>query len=247
MSQSVRQGAVPLRSLLERRFYFFMSLFAALVVAYGFHFTVDAGLIHPAIRPPAILWVHAATNVSWLMLFIAQTGLVTTRNVALHKRVGVAGIALGVMVFVVGVSTTAAMIRFHAAHPAPPGAGAPPSFAIIPFEDMATFAGLFATAVALRRRDRESHRRLMLMATCALTGAGWGRFPTYLVPDNWFYVPADLMVVMGMARDYLVMRRVHPAYLYGLPAMIAMQAASMAIMLTAPAWWMNIVRAIASW
>ena len=246
MSQFVGQpvgATAAARSFLQRRFYFAMSLVVALVVAYGFHFTIGANLFRPAIRPPAILWVHAAIFMTWLGLFIVQTGLVTTRNVDLHKRLGLAGIALGAAVFAVGIATIVAMTRFHAAHPAPGGNG--PAFAIIPFNDMLAFAALFGTAVALRRSDREAHRRLMLMATCALTAAGWGRFPTFLIPDGWFYAGVDLLVIIGMARDLVVMRRVHPVYLYALPAMIAGQIAAVTIMTTQPAWWMAVVKAIA--
>jgi hypothetical protein len=246
MSQSV--GAVGpatgvLRTFLERRFYFFMALVTALVVAYGFHFTVGANLFHPAIPRPTILWEHGGTFVSWLGLFIVQTGLVSTRNVAWHKRLGLFGIALGAIVLIVGVSTTIAMIRFHAAHPDLPGA--PPSFAIIPFNDMIVFAGVFGAGIAARRKDREAHRRLMLMATCVLTAAGWGRFPTYIVPDNWFYAGVDVLILAAMARDYIVMRRVHPVYLYTLPAIVAAQLAAMTIFLTHPAWWMAVVGSIA--
>jgi hypothetical protein len=245
MSQSVGRpisGPVAVRSFLQRRFYFFMSLVMALVVAYGFHFTIGTNLFHPAIRPPAILWVHAATFATWLGLFIVQTGLVTTRNVALHKRLGLAGIALGAAVFIVGVSTTVAMMRFHAAHPGPNVT--PLAFAIIPFNDMLAFAALLGTAVALRVKDREAHRRLMLMATCVLTAAGWGRFP--FIPGTWFYAGVDFLILLGVTRDLVVMRRVHPIYLYALPAIIAGQLAAVTIFTTEPAWWMVVVRAIAA-
>jgi hypothetical protein len=250
MSQFVGQpiggttAAAAVRSFLQRRFYFFMSLVMALVVAYGFHFTIGANLFHPAIRPPAILWVHAATFVTWLGLFIVQTGLVTTRNVNLHKRLGLAGVALGAAVFAVGIATTIAMIRFHAAHPAPGGNG--PAFAIVPFNDMLVFAALFGTAVALRLKDREAHRRLMLMATCVLTAAGWGRFPSFLVPDGWFYAGVDFLILLGVTRDLVVIRRVHPVYLYAAPAIVAGQLAAVTIFTTEPAWWMAVVKAIAA-
>jgi len=229
------------RAFLERRFYFAMSLMMAVVVAYGFHFTVDANLLHPAIPRPAILWVHAGTFVAWLGLFIVQTGLVSTRNVALHKRVGLFGIALGAAVFVVGVSATLAMIRFHAAHPDPNGP--PPAFAIVPFSEMALFAGLFGTAVAMRRTNREAHRRLMFMATCVLTSAAWGRLPQ--MPDGFSDLGVDFLILLGVTRDLVVMRRVHPAYLYALPPVVAVQIAAMTIYFTHPAWWLAVVGAIA--
>jgi hypothetical protein len=43
---------------LEKYFYCFMSVFIALVVFYGFSFTVNKNLIHPAIQRPWILWLH---------------------------------------------------------------------------------------------------------------------------------------------------------------------------------------------
>jgi hypothetical protein len=226
---------------LERRFYFAMSLLMAVVVAYGFHFTVEASLLHPAIPRPTMLWVHAGTFVAWLALFTTQTGLVSTRNVALHKRLGLFGIALGAAVFVVGTVTTVVMIRFHAAHPEPHSL--PPSFASIPFDEMALFAGLFGTAVALRRTNREAHRRLMFMATCVLTSAAWGRFPQ--IPPWGGDLGVDFLILLGVTRDLFAMRRVHSTYLYGLPAIAAMQAVAATLFLVHPDWWLDTVMAIA--
>ena len=247
MSGSVEQpvggsgAGVAFRALLQRRFYFFMSLAIAVIVTYGFHFTVGTNLLHPAIPRPFLLYIHAATFTAWLAIFIAQTALVTTGNTHLHKRLGLVGIVVGVAVVVVGLSTTVVMTQFHAAHPAP---GDDPRFVIVPFNDIAAFAGLFRAAIALRRTNCEAHRRLMLMARCALTAAGWGRFPAYLVPDGWFYLGVDALVLLGVGRDLVVMRRVHPAYLYGLPAMVAGQVAALAVIAARPAWWMAAVHAI---
>jgi hypothetical protein len=53
--------------LLDRYFYFFMSLLIPAVVVYGFSFTVGKNLIHPAIPQPLILYVHAAFFCGWLV------------------------------------------------------------------------------------------------------------------------------------------------------------------------------------
>jgi uncharacterized integral membrane protein len=69
------------RSLAGTYFYFFMSLLIAAVVIYGFSFTVDFNLLHPAVPRPLIVWVHAAVFSGWILFFILQTGLVRTRKV----------------------------------------------------------------------------------------------------------------------------------------------------------------------
>ena len=96
----------------------------------------------------------------------------------------------------------------------PPNASDPASglaFITVPLWDMAAFTPLFVLAVVLRRQP-EFHRRLMYLATCTLTDAGFGRFP---VPEawfnnGWFYGAMDALVLAAIARDLIVQRRIHP-------------------------------------
>src|SRR5579862_8762936 len=93
-------------SILGQYFYFVMALLIALAVPLGFSFTVNDNLfhpIHPAIPRPAILYVHGSLFVAWVALFVVQTGLVRSRNVQLHRRVGAWGVALGIAMIVVGI------------------------------------------------------------------------------------------------------------------------------------------------
>lgn len=244
MSQTLdtRSSATTVRAFKQHRFYFAMSLVTAAVVAYGFHFTVQQRLLHPAVQPPAIIWVHASISGAWLLLFITQTGLVSTRKVSTHTKLGLLGIALGTALVIVGVWTTIAMARFHAANPVSGGPG--PAFMIVPLSQIATFAALFAAGIALRRKDREAHRRLMFLATCVLTAPGWGRIPD-LPPGTPFY-GVDILVLAGIARDLVLMRRLHAVYVWVFPVMIVSQIAAMAILLLKPAWWMAVVNAIAN-
>ena len=49
-------------------------------------------------------------------------------------------------------------------------------------------------------------------------------------------VGVDALILLGVGRDWMVARRVHPVYLYGLPAIIAGQAIAMYLYLSnAPA------------
>jgi hypothetical protein len=93
---------------------------------------------------------------------------------------------------------------------------------IIPLWDMIAFSVTFAAAVYWRKRP-ELHRRLMLVATCTLTAAAFGRFP-FQIAYNYFYGGVDLLILLGVVRDLIVNRRVHPVYLYVLPVFVVCQS-----------------------
>lgn len=221
----------------EKYFYCFMSVFIAAVVFYGFSFTVNKNLIHPPMQRPWILWVHGIVFSGWLLFFILQSALVRTRSVRWHRNVGWFGAVLGVAIFFLGVSTTLTMARFylHQLH------RNDANFLIVPFWDICSFAACFALAIAWRKKP-EHHRRLMLMATCALSAAGWGRFP--FLPPGSFYIGVDFFLLMGLARDLIVDRRIHAVYKFGLPSVVAGQALAMFVVVTKPEWWMKFAFAI---
>jgi len=52
-----------------------------------------------------------------------------------------------------------------------------------PLWDMVVFTIAFALAVYWRKKS-EFHRRLILIACCALTAAAFGRFPPNLLPPD---------------------------------------------------------------
>ena len=205
--------------LLDQYFYFFMSLLIPAVVVYGFSFTVGSRLIHPAIPPPPILYVHTAVFSGWLLFFLLQSALVRTHTVRWHRRIGWFGAALGVLILVVGVSTAVAMGRFNTLQMHSTDAE---SFLMIPLLDMVCFSITFALAIYWRKKP-EFHRRLTFMATCALTAASFGRFPEWLLPHEFFYAGVDLLIFLGVLRDVIVNRRIHRIYSYVLPAFIVGQ------------------------
>ena len=95
---------------------------------------------------------------------------------------------------VLGLATTVAMGRFnwHTLHEAD---GVP--FILVPFNDMAAFAVTLSLAIYWRKKP-EFHRRLILIATCALTAAGFGRFPINFPPPLNFYYGVDLLILLGV-------------------------------------------------
>lgn len=135
-------------NLLEKYFYFFMSLLIAVVVVYGFSHTVDRKLIHAVPVRPHLLFIHASIFSGWVVFFIVQSALVRTRNVRLHRLVGWFGAALGVAIPILGVSTAITMARFNILHF---HSSDEASGLIISFFDMTAFTIPFALAIYWRK------------------------------------------------------------------------------------------------
>jgi hypothetical protein len=219
-SKKIAGATWPVR-LLDRYFYFSMSLLIAVVVLYGFGRTVDEKLIHPAIPRPIVLYLHAIIFSTWVVFFIVQSGLVRVGNLQLHRSIGWFGAALGAATFVIGIWTAITMARFNIVH-------LHARFAdlalLVSFYDIVAFGIPFALAIYWRRQP-EFHRRLILIATCALMSAAFGRFPVppHVRPAVFFYACVDFLVLLGVVRDLIVVRLVHPVYLYALPTFVVCQ------------------------
>jgi hypothetical protein len=215
-------NAIKLAHRFDRSFYFVLALILAGVVSSGFGRTIGSRLIHPPSPRPALLYVHAAVFASWILLFITQTALVATRNVKLHRKLGVLGLALGVSIPIIGVATAIVLGRLRVKH----GDTDAGSALIISLFDMIAFTIAFGLAAYWRTRP-DFHRRLMLIATCALTSAAIGRLIPQSWPDEWIYVWVDALIFLGVGRDLIVMRRIHPVYLYGILALLFGQIITM--------------------
>ena len=228
------------RGGLGQYFYLFMSLLIVAVILYGFSFTVGKNLIHPAIPRPWILYVHAAVFSSWLVFFVLQSTLVRSRKVQWHRRLGSFGVALGTLIPVVGVSTAVVMTRFDTARLHITDAE---SFLVVPLFDMVCFTSTFPLAVYWRKKP-ELHRRLMLVATCALTAAAFGRFPARILPGYLFYAGVDLLILLGLVRDLIVHRAAHRVYLFILPPFILGQTIVTYIAYHNVSFWLRIAHAL---
>jgi hypothetical protein len=93
-----------------------------------------------------------------------------------------------------------------------------------PLRDMIVFAPLLAAGWIYRRRP-EIHKRLMLVATNVLLIAAVGRmvFLGRPVPEPLFLLVWPLPTYIALAHDYATKRLIHPVYVIGLAAMVAMR------------------------
>jgi len=225
--------------VLDRYFYLLMALLIAGVVTYGFSHTIDDRLIHAVPPRPWILYLHAAIFSGWLVFLILQAALIRTHHISLHRRLGWFGVALGATVPIVGISTAVRMDHFRMIH-FPDTVS--PAFLIVTLFDMVSFAIPFGLAIHWRRKP-ELHRRFILIASAALTSAAYARFPQGFI-SKWFYVWADVLIVLGAARDIVVSRRVHPVYIWTLPFLIACQILVIWIAVTGNGVWLKIANEI---
>jgi hypothetical protein len=93
------------------------------------------------------------------------------------------------------------------------------SILMVPLWGMVAFSGVFAPAIYWRQQP-EYHRRLVLIATCALPAAAFGRFPPSVRKPNFFYAGLDLLIILGVLRDWIVAKKIHPVYHYTLPMLV---------------------------
>ena len=158
-----------------------------------------------------LVHLHGALFTSWVVLFIVQTVLVASHRVAMHRRLGVAGAVLAAAMVVAG---TLMAIATAARGSAPAGMD-PLAFLAIPIFDMVLFT-TFITAALARRRDKEAHKRLMLLAYVSIVVAAVARLPGVLpLGPPAFFGLSFLFVVVAGIYDFLSRRRVHKAYLWG--------------------------------
>lgn len=232
-------GITGRKGLIDKYFYFAMSLLAVVVAVWGFHYTIDANLLHPSIAPPFIIWIHAAVFSLWLVFFVVQSALVRTRNVKLHRSFGWFGAVLGAIMAPLGTATAIVMCGFevHQHHQTDVWA-----FLIIQFYDMAMFAGLFALAIAFRKKP-EFHRRLMFIASYGLLDVAFAR-NLFFFHHGLFYLCVDLLIALGAARDILVDGRVHKVYLIALPILLVAQGFAIQTWLNRSDWWLTIAHSI---
>jgi hypothetical protein len=205
----------------DRYFFLWMSLLLAAIVVFGFSHTVPFDLAPPGL--PALLQIHAGIFVAWVMLSVAQPALIVTRSVALHRRLGWVGAGLATaMVVLAGWA-----ILFALWSDSLPPFYPPALFIVRGLFAVAVFAGL-VTAAILLRRHAAWHKRLMLCATIVVMAPGLERaLPLPLFGSVWPFVVdglLDLIALAGPAVDLVLRRRVHPAYIWGVGAIIAGQA-----------------------
>src|SRR6266404_6278685 len=206
----------------DRRMYIWFAVLMPIIVLAGFarSYYLKGFFGFPAL-PSLLVHLHGIVMTSWVVLFVTQVTLVASGRTRTHQRLGVLGAVLAALVIVVGVLTAIA----GAARGSTPG---PPAlqFLAVPVFDMLVFAILVGTALYVRRRRLDIHKRLMLLAAVNLLAPAIARIPLHFIQAGGplvFFGLTDLCLLACAAYDSVKNRRLHPAFLWGTLLIIASQ------------------------
>lgn len=182
-------------------------------------FSVQLAMGRSSFASPPLVHAHAVAFMGWVAIYLLQNVFVATGRTALHRRLGWLATVWVVAMVVLGCAVTVAMARRGGI----PFFFRPLQFLIFDPVTLLTFAGLTAAAVTLRRQT-DWHRRLHFCAMSLLLGPAFGRLlpSPLLIPWTWEVIVAACLVfpVAGVVADLRRGGRVHPAWAWGLAAII---------------------------
>ena len=202
-------------AVIRPHFYRAFALAIAAVVFAGFARTLYLRYWFEVPPLTALMVLHGIVFTAWMLLFVAQTRLIAANNVRAHRRLGVAGVGLAALVFLVGLATV--IVSASAARPRGMGM-ASYQFVFVPFFIIVTFGGL-VTAAVLLRRHAQLHKRLMTLAMITVLPPATARLINLVGATDHFLLLQTtftaLFVICCLAYDWIKHRLLHPVYLVG--------------------------------
>lgn len=212
---AVKQQAFPVASARshasDRAFFHRFSIAFLLIALIGFGPSYYfLGLTD---RPslPGIVHVHGAVFTAWLVLLVVQTSLIVANRRDIHRKLGIASVALAVAMVAIGTLTAIARIQQGGVGP-----GGMPllAFSAVPLLSIWSFAAIFGAAVYFRNRA-DIHKRLIMITSIDMLGAATARIASMI--DAGFagllLFPVVLLAVLA-AYDYYSRGRIHEVTLW---------------------------------
>jgi len=193
----------------ERWFYVCMSIAVVITVFAGFAPTYYLRPRFTAAPLMPLLHLHGLVFSSWIVLFVVQTMLVAAHRTDIHRRLGILGAVIAVLMILIGF-TTAVIRASQGATPLP--AISPLSFLVVPLGDISVFAVLIGAGFYYRRRP-DVHKRLMLLATISILAAAIARLPLAIMQAGppAFFGFTDIFILVCVLYDLITLRRIHRA------------------------------------
>lgn len=197
-------------------FYFCMACISLVVVLVGFAKTFFIPVARREFHAPAIIHIHGAFAFAWVLLFLAQSGLINRRMIGVHMKLGLAGLFVAIGVLLTMIPAGVHVVKRDLGQ----GVG---EAAYSSLTGIVSSGCIFLTLVILgiiNRRRPELHKRFMLLATIVVLWPAWFRFrhyfPTVPRPDIWFAVVlADSLILVAWVWDRIRNKQIHPVLLYG--------------------------------
>ena len=188
-----------LRLHYDNLFFSAMAGVALIAILVGFARTYFLAGLFRAPLPNLLVHIHGAAFTLWIILFITQISLVMARRVDLHRRLGLLGFVLAIVMILLGTVTASDRLARHVAQPGTDTVEEVRAFYTVPLGDML----MFCAFVYLGYRNRFQpavHKRLMWFATLSLLDAGfdrWRVFDPYSLPvvDLICFTPLLLLMI----------------------------------------------------
>ncbi len=204
----------------ERRFFLWMAVVIAVTTFAGFSLNFATGRVHAATLPIQV-YMHGIAFSGWVVLYVVQCSLINRGSIALHRRLGWFGVVLSAAMVPLGIAVTVMAIE----------RGAVPFFfpinifLVVNVLGILIFGALVTAAITSRRRP-DWHRRLMYCAALVLIAPAFGRLLPMPLLGPWgpHAITGMLLVYasVGIVFDLTKHRRVHPAWWWGVSAMLSL-------------------------
>jgi hypothetical protein len=206
----------------DHRFFLTMAILGAITVFVGYfpsYYQKPLESVLPLAPSPVlanIIHIHAAVMSTYILFFVLQTALVSVNRKALHMTLGWASVIL--IPTMVTLGTVAVIYAAKAGHK-----GVWPDIetaAAINIFDGYVYAILAAVAILLRAKP-QAHKRLMLYSLVCLIAPAIARSPAIRFGPAGVAIVVFAFLLAGPVYDRITRRRIHPAYLWSLPFIIA--------------------------
>lgn len=178
---------------------------------------------YPAVSP--LVHVHGWSFFAWYVLLPLQAWLIRSRNVALHRTLGLASTALGALMIAVGLLVS--VVQIDSAR----RSDGDPFWQLmgVPIFAVWLLFTVFYVEAMRRRRRIEEHKRLIVLASAVALSAATFRIVVRLAGfDVWSafigMITALAFPLLAMVYERRVRASVHPIYIWGVLAIMAIIA-----------------------
>ena len=215
------------------RFYVWIALTYLVIAAIGFGQTYGVPVIQGSQRFNPAVHVHGWLQFSWLLFFVLQSWLASSGQVRRHRDLGLMGISLATLLVVTAIP--AAVNRGNIILTSGGSLPVVQQFVGSVVIDAAVFAILVAAAIVFLKNPGV-HRRLLTAATLVNVGAAFNRLYKLYAPSvaadfnklHHIEIPiltGDLLMIPILIHDWRLERRIHPANVIALGALLVLHIA----------------------
>ena len=227
-----------------------MALLMLATVFGGFARTYHLAGVFGAPLPNWLIHVHGALFSCWILLLVTQTSLVAANRVDVHRKLGLVGFGLAPLMVIVGTLAATDQLRKRFGITGRLGMD-PKTFYVVPLTDKLVFGTLVFFAFRARFNP-PAHKRLMLIATTALSVAAVIRWPIGFIRHSPIWV-LELctygFLPLLLAYDLWSTGKVHRATIWASTFLIVVQRVRMPLGETGTwhafaTWAQNLARAV---